>query len=344
MPFASLVGWVEWSDVYWLYAGFLGLICAFLALDLGVFHREAHAVSFREALTWTLVWVASALAFNVFVHFAYDAHWLGVGRDVRQLDGTIRDVGGWEAAKLFLAGYAVEKSLAMDNVFVIAMIFAYFAVPARSQHRVLFWGILGALVMRGALIALGAALLERFDWLVYVFGAFLIVTAVKMALIKSDGIHPDRNPLVRLFRKMFEVSDSYDGERFFTRKHGRRVATPLLLALVMIEFTDLIFAVDSIPAIFAITADPFLVFTSNIFAILGLRSLYFCLASMIDRFRYLKPALVGILFFVGVKMLLTHTPYKIDSTVSLAVVVGGLAAAVLASMAFAKPLAASLED
>lgn len=333
---ADLSTWMSFSPQAWFYLGFVALVCAFLALDLGVFHRKAHVVGMKEALTWTVIWVAAALAFNAWIYFAYEGHWLGIGRDVPQLDGSVRDVHGLEAAKLYLTGYVVEKSLAMDNVFVIAMIFSYFAVPAVYQHRVLFWGIIGALVMRGGMIAVGAVLIQQFSWIVYVFGGFLILTALKMSVIKSEGIDPSRNPLVRLVRRLYPVSTSYDGQRFFTRVNGVRTATPLLLALVMVEFTDLIFAVDSIPAIFAITADPFIVFTSNIFAILGLRSLYFCLANLINRFRYLKPALIGILFFVGVKMLLVHSPYKIDTTLSLVVVVGILVAGVLASL-FARP-------
>ena len=244
---------------------------------------------------------------------------------------------GFEAAKLFLTGYVVEKSLAIDNIFVIAMIFSYFAVPSKYQHRVLFWGILGALLMRGGMIAAGAALIREFSWIVYVFGGFLILTALKMTLIRSEGMDLGRNPIVRLVRRGLPVSDSYDGEKFFTVQNGKRVATPLFLALVMVEFTDLIFAVDSIPAIFAITADPFLVFTSNVFAILGLRSMYFCLAGLIDRFRYLKPALIGILFFVGGKMMLVHTPYKLGTTTSLLIVLAILGAGVVLSLLRPRP-------
>ena len=316
----------------WLYAGFVALVIAFLALDLGVFHRKAHVVSMREAAAWTTVWVVAAMLFGVVVYYAYQGHWLGIGHNVPQLDGSARDVHGAEAAKLYLTGYIVEKSLAMDNVFVIAMIFGYFSVPAIYQHRVLFWGIIGALLMRGVMIGVGAALIQQFSWIIYVFGGFLILTALKMALIKSEGLDPMKNPVVRLVRRLYPVTPTYEGQRFFSRIDGRRAVTPLFLALIMVEFTDLIFAVDSIPAIFAITADPFLVFTSNIFAILGLRSLYFCLASLIDRFRYLKPALIGILFFVGVKMMLVHTPYKIDTTLSLAVILAFLAAGVTASL------------
>jgi tellurite resistance protein TerC len=329
---ADLPLWLALSPKAWYYAGFIALVCLLLALDLGVFHRRARVVGMKEALGWTLVWVVAALVFNVGVYFAYESHWLGIGRAVPQLDGTVRDVHGLEAAKLFLTGYIVEKSLAMDNVFVIAAIFSYFAVPAVYQHRVLFWGIAGAVVMRGAMIAVGAALIQQFAWIVYVFGGFLILTALKMAIIRSDGVHPERNPVVRLVRRLYPVSSAYDGQRFFTRVNGVRTATPLMLALVMVEFTDLIFAVDSIPAIFAITADPFLVFTSNIFAILGLRSLYFCLASLIDRFRYLKPALIAVLFFVGVKMMLVHSPYRIDTTLALGIVVAMLAAGIAASL------------
>jgi len=321
----------------WLYAGFIALVLAFLALDLGVFHRKAHVVTMREAATWTVVWVAAAMLFNVFVYYAYQGHWLGIGQAVPQLDGVVRDVQGAEAAKLYLTGYIVEKSLAMDNVFVIAMIFGYFAVPAIYQHRVLFWGIIGALLMRGVMIGVGAALIQQFSWIIYVFGGFLILTAFKMALVKSEGVDPMKNPLVRLVRRLYPVTPGYEGEKFFSRLNGRRAVTPLSLALIMVEFTDLIFAVDSIPAIFAVTADPFLVFTSNIFAILGLRSLYFCLASLIDRFRYLKPALIAILFFVGVKMMLVHTPYKVDTTLSLVVILAILAAGVAASLLMPTP-------
>jgi len=327
---AELAGWLE--PKAWFYLGFIALVGVFLALDLGVFHRRAHVVRMREAVTWTLVWVMTALAFNAWIYFAYERHWLGIGLDVPQLDGTVRDVHGLEAAKLYLTGYIVEKSLAMDNVFIIAMTFSYFAVPAIYQHRVLFWGIIGALVMRGAMIAVGATLIREVSWIVYVFGGFLILTALKMALIPSTGIHPDANPFVRLVRSLYPVSREYDGPRFFTRVGGVRTATPLFLALIMVEFTDLIFAVDSIPAIFAITADPFIVFTSNIFAILGLRSLYFCLASLVDRFHYIKPALIAILFFVGVKMLLVHSPHKVDTTLSLVVVLALLGAGVAASL------------
>jgi tellurite resistance protein TerC len=343
----SLLALVEPASTFhpkiWFYVGFIALVVVFLALDLGVFHRHAHVVKMKEALTWTVIWIAASLAFNVWIYFAYENHWLGIGREVVQLDGSVRDVHGWEAAELYLTGYLVEKSLAMDNVFVIAMIFSFFAVPAMYQHRVLFWGIIGAVVMRGIMIAIGAVLIQRFSWVVYIFGGFLVLTALKMALIKSEGIDPEKNLLVRLVRRLYPVSKEYHGQKFFVRIDGVRTATPLLLALVMVEFTDLIFAVDSIPAIFAITADPFIVFTSNIFAILGLRSLYFCLANLIDRFRYLKPALIAILFFVGVKMMLVHTPYKVGTEISMVVIVGLIAAGVLGSL-LAGPRAGSKHE
>ena len=320
------------AGTFWLYLGFLTLVLVFLGLDLGVFHRDAHDVSFREALVWTAVWIATAMVFNVGVYFIYEQGLFGAGEAVRQLDGSVRALDGAEAAKLFFTGYVIEKSLSIDNVFVIAMIFSFFAVPTKYQHRVLFWGILGALVMRGVMIAIGAALIAEFSWSVYVFGGFLLLSALKMAVIKGEHVNPNNNPAVRLVRRLVPIAPDYDGPRFFTTWNGKRAATPLLLALVLVEFTDLIFAVDSIPAIFAITTDPLLVFTSNVFAILGLRSLYFCLASMMEKFRFLKPALIVVLAFVGVKMLLVHSPYKIPTTASLVVILVVLGAGVAASL------------
>jgi tellurite resistance protein TerC len=321
-------------QLFWAYAGFFALVLLFLALDLGVFHREAHEIRMREAVTWTIIWMVVAVAFSGLVYLGYERHWLGLGLDIPQLDGSVRSaVGGLEAARLFLTGYVVEKSLSMDNVFVIALIFGFFGVPARYQHRVLFWGILGALVMRGLMIWIGAALIHQFSWIIYVFGGFLILTAFKMAVTSSDTIDPEKNLLIKLVRRLYPVSDHYDGQKFFTRLDGRRAVTPLMLALVMVEFTDVVFAVDSIPAIFAITADPFLVLTSNVFAILGLRALYFCLAGLIHQFRYLKPALVAVLCFVGVKMMLVKTPWKIDTGTSMAVIVGVLVLGIVGSMA-----------
>ena len=366
----------------WAYVGFIGLVVLFLALDLGVFHREAHEVSMKEAATWSVIWLSCGIAFAGFVYKAYDAHWLGLGLDTpryntHELAGQVPEqpiiisgeVLGLEAAKQYLVGYVVEKSLAMDNIFVIALIFSFFAVPAKYQHRVLFWGIIGALIMRGGMIGLGAGLILKYQWILIVFGGFLILTALKMALIKGND-DPSQNIVVRLVKKFVPMVEFYDGQRFFTKRtvkptyskdpatgketmdpppqgslSAKWAITPLFLALILVEITDLVFAVDSIPAIFAITPDPFIVFTSNIFAILGLRALYFCLAALISKFRFLKPALILILAFVGVKLLLLSVPpyldvigmapqksIKIDTTVSLVVVLATLALATVLSI------------
>jgi tellurite resistance protein TerC len=316
-----------------VWIGFLILIFALLALDLGVFHRKAHVVAVREALMWTVIWMAVALVFAGFVYFGYEHHWLGLGlqpdpvdRSAAFPDGRVNDAKS--ALLKFLTGYVVELSLSADNVFVIAMLFSYFAIPRAYQHRVLFWGILGALAMRGAMIAIGARLVAEFSWILPVFGAVLIVTAVKMAFTGMEHGDPGKNFVVRLMRRFLPVTDQFDGEHFLVRAPAHEVAevhspgtattggaavralrrggwmlTPLAPALVVVETTDLVFAVDSIPAIFAITADPFLVFTSNVFAILGLRSLYFALAGALHAFRYMKHALAVVLLTVGIKML-----------------------------------------
>ncbi len=297
------------SETALVWIGFNLFVLAILALDLGVFHRQAHEVSIREASVWSVLWISLALAFNVGLYF-----WRG-----------------GEVALQFLTGYLIEKSLSVDNIFVFVLIFTYFAVPAKYQHRVLFWGILGALVMRGIMIAAGAALIKEFHWIIYLFGAFLIVTGVRMALHRNEEIHPDRNPLVRLVRRVLPVTGEYHGQRFFVRQAGVLMATPLFLTLVMVEFTDLIFAVDSIPAIFAVTTDPFIVYTSNVFAILGLRSLYFVLRGVVDKFYYLKLSLAAVLTFVGVKMVLTDL-YKVPVVLSLAVIATLLAIGIAASV------------
>ncbi|HVN30995.1 MAG TPA: TerC family protein [Thermoanaerobaculaceae bacterium] len=280
-----------------------------LALDLGVFHRTPHAVSLKEATVWSVIWILLALVFNAVVLL-----WKGQ-----------------EPALQFLAGYLIEKSLSVDNIFVFVLIFTFFAVPVELQHRVLFWGILGALIMRGVFIAAGAALLEAFHWVMYLFGAFLVATGVKMALMKHAEVHPENNPLVRLVRRLLPVAPDYRGSRFFVREAGRWMATPLLLVLVMVESTDLVFAVDSIPAIFAITRDPFIVYTSNVLAILGLRSLYFLLAGIIQRFRFLKLGLSVVLVFVGVKMVLSDV-VKIPIGLSLGIITVVLAVSIVASL------------
>jgi len=367
----------------WAYVAFLGMVLVFLALDLGVFHREAHEVGLREATIWSAVWLSCGVAFAGVVYGAYEHHWLGLGLKTPAYNPDpgpgeaaiiLTEVGGKDAATQYLTGYVVEKSLAMDNIFVIALVFTYFAIPSKYQHRVLFWGILGALLMRGGMIFLGAELVVRYTWVLIVFGGFLILTAIKMAFIKSND-DPGANIVVRLVRRLLPVTPFLDGEHFLTRRTvpptyspdpatGKLVrdpapegtlrrgwaATPLLLALVMVEVTDVVFAVDSIPAIFAITPDPFIVLTSNVFAMLGLRSLYFCLAALLPKFTMLKPALILILAFVGVKLLLlagppyVHTlagkvgftmqplhPIKISTSISMGVVLGLLAAAVAGS-------------
>src|SRR5678815_5130234 len=297
---------LEAMVVVWI--AFLVFIFFLLALDLGVFHRKAHVVSVREALTWTCVWVVLALAFSGFVYLAYENQWLGLGMTPDPVDrsaafpnGRIND--GWSAFLKFITGYVVEESLSVDNVFVIAMLFQYFAVPREYQHRVLFWGIIGAVAMRGLMIAIGAQLVAQFSWILDIFGAILILTAIKMAFFTSEDMDPAQNFLIRHVRRRFPVTDRFHGENFFIRGAQGWMLTPLALSLMMVETTDLLFAVDSIPAIFAITADPFLVFTSNVFAILGLRSLYFALAGMMNTFRYLKVSLAVVLAVVGAKML-----------------------------------------
>ena len=294
----------------WVWAAFLGGVLLMLALDLGVFHRHAHAVSVKEAALWSALWIALSLLFGGGV-------WLWLGPQ-QGLD--------------FFTGYLLEKSLSVDNIFVFVLIFGFFATPPEYQHRVLFWGVLGALVMRGVMIALGAVLIEQFHWVLYLFGAFLLLTGVRMLAQRKEGeADLGNNAVLRLTRRFFRVSDTYDGQRFFTVKNGVRVATPLFLVLVMIEFTDLVFAVDSIPAVFAVTTDPFIVFTSNVMAILGLRSLYFLLAGVVHRFVYLKTGLSAILLFIGTKMLLLDV-YKIPTAMSLTVVASILTLSVAASL------------
>ncbi len=318
----------------WVYAGFIALVLALLALDLGVFHRKAHAPTMRESVGWTAFWIFLALLFCGAVYLLYERHAMGLGLAVPVVGspGETTVLDGFEAAKLYLTAYLVEKSLSMDNVFVIAMIFTAFGIPNQYQHRVLFWGILGALVMRGVMIGIGAAVVARFSWIVYVFGGVLIFSALKMALAKEGRHDLSNSRVVRLLGRVVPISRELEGQRLVSRIGGRWHGTPLLVALVVVEATDVMFAVDSIPAVFAITGDPFLVFTSNIMAILGLRSLYFCLASAMTHFRYLKAALIAVLLFVGIKMCLVHTPWKVPPEISLAVVVGILVSGIAASL------------
>ena len=305
---------------YSVWVGFLAFVLVMLVLDLGVFHRQARAMRVREALAWTVFWVLLALAFNVFVFYLYNNNWTWVSVTAGQADGR-------QAATQFFTGYVLEKSLSVDNIFVIALIFAYFQIPLAHQHKLLFWGILGAVVLRGLMIVIGAALITRFDWIVYVFAALLLASAVKLMISGDEKLDPDNNLAVWLIRRVFPVTGKLHDGRFFVVENGRRAATPMLLALVLIETTDVMFAVDSIPAVFAVTRDPYLVFTSNIFAILGLRSLYFVLAGFMDKFRYLKMSLVFVLAYVAVKMLLSHH-YPIPNLVSLAIIGGLLAGCV----------------
>ena len=295
----------------WHWVGFILAVVVLLALDLGVFHREARVVRFREALLWTGFWVLLALSFGL---------WIYRGRS--REDGLE-----------FLTGYLIELSLSMDNVFVIALIFAYFGVPLRSQHRVLFWGIMGAIAMRGVMIAVGTALIAKFNWLLYVLGAFLVFTGIRMLFGGETEVRPERNWVLRIARRLFPVTDGFDGERFIVRRNGVRMLTPMAMVLLMVEVTDLVFALDSIPAIFAVTQDAFIVFTSNIFAILGLRSLYFALAGAIAYFRYLKVGLSLVLVFIGVKMLAMIWHWHIPIGWSLGVVGAILVVSVLASLA-----------
>lgn len=314
----------------WLWIGFILLIVLLLALDLGVFHREAHVVKVKEALLWSGVWVGLALLFDVFLYFGYEKHWLGLDLPNTEPDGQV-------AAVLFLTGYVVEKSLSMDNIFIIALIFSYLAVPPAEQHRLLFWGVLGALVMRAMMIIAGAVLIKQFQWILYVFGAFLIFTAVRLLFARQEP-DPKNNLLVRLAKRLFPVTEDFVGSRFIVRREGRRMLTPLALALLAVESADLVFAVDSIPAIFAITLDPFLVFTSNVFAILGLRSLFFALADIMDRFHYLKLSLAVLLALIGVKMLLKDVLHAVPGLTyyTLGIIALVLGAGIVASVVRAK--------
>jgi len=293
----------------WIYAGFTAFVLGTLALDLGVFHRKAHVVKPREAGMWIAVWMSLALAFAGVLYY-----WRGP-----------------DQALLFVTGYLIEQSLSADNIFVIVMIFGYFNVPGKYQHRVLFWGILGALVMRGAFIGMGALLIQRLSWVMYIFGTFLVFTGIKMAIRQDEEFDAEKNIVMRTARRFLRVSNDYDGQNFFTKQNGLLLASPLFLVLLLVEFTDLVFAVDSIPAIFAVTTDTFLVYTSNVFAILGLRSMYFLLAGVVHRFVYLKYGLSAILSFVGVKMLIVDF-YHVPIYISLGFIIVALATTISVSL------------
>jgi tellurite resistance protein TerC len=315
----------------WWWVGFNAVVLALLAVDLGVFHRRAHAVAVREAAIWSAVWVGLSLSFGAAVYIAF----------------------GRQSGVEFLTGYLIEYALSVDNIFVFVLIFSYFRIPPQYQHRVLFWGILGALIFRGTMIALGAALIARFEWVLYVFGAFLVYTGIKMARQNREETYdPEANPVLQLVRRMFPVTHLYHGQKFFVREEWkgatRLVGTPLFVALVLVETTDIIFATDSIPAIFAVTREPFIVYASNVCAVLGLRALYFLIAGIVDRFHYLQVGLSAVLVFIGAKMLLEDL-YHIPTAVSLGVVATLLAASVFASLRWPRkdipampPLAAML--
>lgn len=310
------------TDNIYIWAGFGAFILFMLALDLGVFHRKSHTVSFREALTWTGVWVTLASAFGWWI-------W--------------RDRGS-QAGVEFFTGYLIELSLSADNVFVFALIFSYFAVPKEYQHKVLFWGVLTALILRFVMIWAGAALINNFSWVIYVFGAFLVFTGLKMILKKDEEMHPEQNPVVRWFTRLVPVTKEWHGDKFTVKIDGRRMATPLMVVLVCVEISDVVFAVDSIPAIFAVTRDPFIVFTSNVFAIMGLRSLYFVLAGAIEKFHLLKTGLGIVLAFVGAKMLLAHSGlWKMPTALALGVVAGVLLLSIIASLIWPKPHTSAVE-
>ncbi len=304
---------VPYEITFWHYGGFVAVVLILLALDLGVFHKSAHVVKVREALMWTTLWFALAMAFGLSLSL-------------------------WrtrEESVLFITGYLLELTLSMDNVFVIALIFSYFRIPQEYQHRVLFWGILGALIMRGAMIGAGAAMIAKAHWVLYLFGAFLVFSGLKMALAKEEGVHPDQSFIIRLMRRFFPISNELDGQKFITYKQGGTKLTPLAPVLALVETTDLVFALDSIPAIFGVTQQPFIVFTSNVFAILGLRSLYFVLAGAIEYFRYLKIGLSIVLVYIGLKMLAErwiHLPVGW----SLGIIVFILSASMLASIIAAR--------
>jgi tellurite resistance protein TerC len=312
---------------------FFVLYLSVLALDLVVLHRESKEMSVRQALGWTVVWILVALSFSALVYGVYEYHWFG-------WRASPDAPGGGEAAIQYITGYLLEWSLSVDNIFVIAIIFTFMKIPAQFQYRVLFWGIVGAILLRGAMIAAGAALIHAFDWMFYVFGAILLLSAARMLKSEEDEFDPGKSVLVRLAKRVYPVTDKLDGERFFTVVDGARAATPLFVTLLLVDFADVVFAVDSIPAIFAVTQEPFIVFTSNAFAILGLRSLYFAIAGLMTMFKYIKFSLIFILAFVGVKMMLHHH-LEIPHAISLGVIAGFLAIGIVASLWVSRREAAS---
>ena len=332
------------SEYWWLYAAFTAFVLALLALDLGVFHRHAHAVGFKEATAWSAIWVALALVFN-YLFFLYARAAFASSERLAAVPGFDPEAAARQAGLEFLTGYIVEKSLAVDNIFVFVVVFAFFAVPAKYQHRVLYYGILGALVFRAIFIAMGSMLMQ-YGWVVVAFGVFLIATGVKMMFAPEKPLAPERNPVIRLFRRFVPVTPEMHGQRFFVRKDGRVFATPLLVALLFLELSDIMFAVDSVPAIFALTREPFIVFTSNIFAILGLRAMYFMLAGAVDKFHLLKYGLAIVLIFVGVKMVWLNHYFggKFPTSWSLSFIVTVIVISVVVSLMWPRRPAAELPD
>ena len=324
------------AEYWWFYMAFTAFVLFLLALDLGVFHRQAHEVSFREAATWSVVWVTLALLFN-FLLYQYALWKFPQDARLMSIPGFDPSGAAWRVSLEFLAGYIVEKSLSVDNIFVFVLVFGYFAVPAKYQHRVLFYGIVGALIFRAVFIALGSALMQ-YHWIVVIFGVFLIFTGLKMMFTPEKGVEPEKNPLIRLFRRFVPITHELHGQRFFIRSKGVLYATPLFVALLFLEATDVIFAVDSVPAIFALTNEPLIVFTSNIFAILGLRALYFMLAGAIDKFHLLKYGLAVVLIFVGLKMVWLNELFggKFPISLSLGIITAVIAVSVVFSLLYPK--------
>ena len=324
------------SEYWWFYLSFVGLVLLLLALDLGVFHRKAHAVGFKEAATWSVVWITLSLIFNFLLYkyalwkFAQDPRLLAV-------PGFDAGVAAWRVSLEFLTGYVIEKALSVDNIFVFVMVFSYFGIPAKYQHRVLFYGILGALVFRAIFVAIGASLMQ-YHWVVILFGVFLIFTGLKIFFAKEKPVDPEKNFLIRLLRRVLPVTPELQGPKFFARMNGRTFATPLLIALIFLEATDVVFAVDSVPAIFAVTSEPLIVFTSNIFAILGLRALFFMLAGAVDKFYLLKYGLGAVLLFVGLKMVWLNQLFDghFPIWLSLGIILFVLFLSVALSLAFPK--------
>ena len=326
------------AEYWWFYAAFLVFVLLMLALDLGVFNRKAHVISFKEAGAWSVVWVTLALVFN-FILYRYSLWKFPQDERLLAIPNFNPDLAAWNVSLEFLTGYIVEKSLSVDNIFVFVMVFAYFAIPPKYQHRVLFYGILGALVFRAIFIAMGSALME-YHWVVYLFGGFLILTGIKMMFAPEKEVAPEKNLLIRLFKRLVPVTPLLHGQKFFVRGNAKIYATPLFIALLFLELTDIIFAVDSVPAIFALTKEPMIVFTSNIFAILGLRAMYFMLAGAIDKFYLLKYGLAVVLIFVGLKMVWLNDAFggKFPISWSLAFILGTIAISVIISLLFPRTI------